>query len=437
MNQPGPVAIQPAVSEQNIRTRGRVLVVLGGVVLAVLPAPFYVSVALRMDRFEPEPFRLLAWTFLWGAAGATFVALVLNTAGQAIVGDEFGAHIGELYGNSVSAPIVEEVAKGAVLYVLYRRFRAHFNSVVDGVVYAAMVGLGFATTENILYYAQSATEGGVPLVATFFMRGVMSPFTHPIFTAMTGIGLALALASDRAAVKRLAPALGLLLAILLHSAWNTSATVEEGAGFFFVFSLVFVVAVAVLAAVGTAQKREGKVVAHYLQPEMASGLLTREELFALSSGRERMRARRAAKKQGGRKAMRRMKTLQIAASELAFRRYRDQAGHPGRGPETPEDQQLAKLREAAGDIPAGTLAPPIPRGSEKLPPPPPVMPAGWYPEPPRGVEAVTGPSAKAPPAPPPPRPVMPGLPPAAWYPDPWRESNLRWWDGGAWTGWTS
>lgn len=476
---PGPPAGPPGAGERNARRGGRALKVLGGLVLAfllclslisvgvdngplalatglvlaVLPAPFYVSLALRMDRFEPEPVRLLAWTFFWGAAGATFIALVLNTVGQAIVGDQFGAHVGELYGGSVSAPIVEEVAKGAVLYVLYRRFRAHFNSVVDGVVYAAMVGLGFATTENILYYASAAEEGGVPLAATFFMRGVMSPFTHPIFTAMTGIGLAVAVGASRRWRRRLAPALGLLAAILLHSAWNTSASVGEGAGFILVFGLVLVVAIALLGSVGAGQRREGRIVAARLVPEMSAGILTREELFTLSSGRERMRARRAAKKAGGRRAGRSMKRLQMAASQLAFTRHRRESGLPADAGASEEDQ-LARLREAIASVPAGTLAPPIPRGSRRLPPPPAPMRPDWTPTP---GAAVTGPPAPArstapgpatapgpstapgprqlwagadPPAvPPPPAP----LPPAAWYPDPWGQAALRWWDGRAWT----
>ena len=55
---------------------------------------------------------------------------------------------------------------------------------LDGIVYAAMVGLGFAFTENILYYGRTALEGGVPLAATFFVRGVLSPFAHPVFTCL-------------------------------------------------------------------------------------------------------------------------------------------------------------------------------------------------------------------------------------------------------------
>ncbi|MDX6649292.1 MAG: protease PrsW, partial [Solirubrobacteraceae bacterium] len=93
---------------------------LTGLVAATVPVPIYVLLALRIDRFEPEPLRLLAWAFFWGATVATFIALVLNTAGQAIVGANFGSDVGELYGGSISAPVVEESAKGFVLFLIYR-----------------------------------------------------------------------------------------------------------------------------------------------------------------------------------------------------------------------------------------------------------------------------------------------------------------------------
>ena len=103
-----------------------------GLVLATVPVPIYVFLALLIDRFEPEPLRLLAWAFFWGATAATFIALVLNTAGQAIVGSQFGNDVGELYGGSVSAPVVEESAKGLVLFLIYRWRRWRLDGVLTG-----------------------------------------------------------------------------------------------------------------------------------------------------------------------------------------------------------------------------------------------------------------------------------------------------------------
>jgi RsiW-degrading membrane proteinase PrsW (M82 family) len=84
------------------------------------------------------------------------VAVVLNTVGEAVVSEQLGAEVGQLYGYSISAPIVEEGIKAAVLFGLFLFFRREFNGVIDGIVYAGCVGLGFAMTENVLYYGRGA-----------------------------------------------------------------------------------------------------------------------------------------------------------------------------------------------------------------------------------------------------------------------------------------
>src|SRR3712207_4063708 len=197
--------------------------------LAVAPVPFYVALVLWIDRFEPEPVRMIALTFAWGATIAAFAAIIVNTVGEVIVSDQLGTEAAELYGYSISAPIVEETAKGAVLFGLFWLYRREFNGVIDGIVYAGLVGLGFAMTENVLYYGRGAGgEGVVGAAVTFFVRGILSPFALPIFTARTGIGLGIAATTRNPGLRVGAPLAGLGAAILLHSLWNTSA----GAGLF-------------------------------------------------------------------------------------------------------------------------------------------------------------------------------------------------------------
>jgi protease PrsW len=282
-----------------------------GIVLALLPVPVYVGLALWVDRFEPEPAHLLLWAFFWGATGATLIALVINSTGQAFVGGAFGSEVGQLYGASLSAPVVEEVAKAAALYGVYRWRRLEFDGVLDGLVYAGMVGLGFAFSENILYYSRAALEGGVPLALTFFVRGVLSPFGHPVFTAATGIGVGLA--ALRAGVAwRSAPIVGLLGAMGLHSLWNTSAGVAGGAGFPAVYFTVMIPVFAGLVAIAVAALfRDRSVIQRYLQPELASWVLSAEDLAILTSLRERRRAVRLAKRQSA-AARRARKELQRA-----------------------------------------------------------------------------------------------------------------------------
>jgi protease PrsW len=399
-----------------------------GLVLAVLPVPIYVGLALFVDRFEPEPPQLLAWAFFWGATGATLIALIVNSAGQALVGSTFGSAVGELYGASLSAPVVEEGSKAAVLLAIYRWRREEFDGVLDGIVYAAMVGLGFAFTENILYYGRTALEGGVPLAAVFFVRGVLAPFAHPVFTALTGVGLGLA-ALRPSLSRRVLPAVGLIGAMILHSIWNTSAGVGGGLGFLTVYVGVMIPVFLVLLAVAVgALLQERRVLREYLQPELASGLLTREDLAVLSSLGKRRRALRAAKRQGP-AARRDRKELHHVATELAFLR-RHIARHPQSRCEDlaqHEAAYTARLHELRAALPLASAgaAPVLSPGSGDA--------SGPRASPAAGAAAGTGGATGSPPqGPPAGRPSAPEVP-AAWYPDPYRQARLRWWDGWRWT----
>ena len=105
--------------------------------------------------------------------------------------------------------MTEEATKGAFLVLLLWWRRHELDGVLDGIVYAGMVGIGFAFTENILYLAAAynGTDGIGPggteaLTGTFIMRCLLSPFAHPLFTAFIGIGVGLAVASRSAAVAR-------------------------------------------------------------------------------------------------------------------------------------------------------------------------------------------------------------------------------------------
>ena len=378
-----------------------------GAVLALLPLPIYVALALWVDRYEPEPRHLLVRAFIWGAGAATLIAIIVNSIGIAIVGAEFGQDVGEIYGGSVSAPIVEEGAKAVALFGVYRWRRSELDGVLDGIVYAAMVGLGFATTENILYYGSEAVEGDVGVGTIFVMRGVASPFAHPVFTAMTGIGLALAATATTRGRRVIAPALGLLGAILLHSAWNTS-TIDPGAFVLTFLFVMFPVFVALIVVSVIARRRDGRRVTAYLEPEVQRGLLTYEDLRALSTMSGRAQARRAARSAGGPAGGKARAELHRVATDLAFLRHRQALGRrdPDAAPPGHEEAALvSRLAELTGRAPAiAAIGRPAP---------------SWVP------------AQMVPPPPPPPGP------PPNWYPDPSGRFRLRYWDGYVWTGHTA
>ena len=285
------------------------------VALALLPVAVFVPLALWIDRHEPEPRWLLFVTFLWGASAATAVAYVLNSVGGEVVGIGLGAEAGDIYGTSVSAPIVEELAKGAVLLFIFVRRRHALSGVLDALVYATMVGLGFATTENVLYYAREEDLAGV--FGTFVLRGVLTPLLHPLFTAMTAIGLVLALRSSQRRVQIGAPVVGLLLAIGLHSLWN-SADLAGLAGTAFAALFCLALLAGMIVVVRISMRQEAAIVRDYLP----TGIVDRDEVEKLFWARTRLADAWAAFRSGGWRAVRARDDYIRSLSALAFRNHR-------------------------------------------------------------------------------------------------------------------
>ena len=210
------------------------------VALAAVPVGPVLAVYLWLDRYEPEPRALLVSGLAWGAFVATMAALVIQGIGGLVVPVTDNAAL------AVVAPVTEEASKGLFLVLLPWWRRAEVDGILDGIVYAGMVGVGFAFTENILYLvsAYNGTDGLGPggleaVTGTFVMRCLFSPFAHPLFTAFTGIGIGLAVSSRSRSVRWLAPLGGYFLAVLAHGIWNGSTIFGFGS-----FLVVYVVIMA-------------------------------------------------------------------------------------------------------------------------------------------------------------------------------------------------
>lgn len=301
---------------------------LFGMLLGTIPVPVYAALALWLDRYEKEPVWMLLAAFAWGATIAVFFSFVINSVNGAIVSGFAGVYAGDFFASVVSAPIVEEAAKGLALLILFLWKRNEFDGVVDGVVYAAMVGLGFAMVENFSYYGVAMVEGGVEGgIAVFVLRGILTPFNHPLFTAMFGIGLGLARQSNSGFVKFLAPTLGFAAAVLLHALWNGLSYVMPGL-FGLAAMIVFLILPAiagVLAGVWISLGREGRIVREYLEPELRAGDISAEEYRTLGSVRGRLSSTMRAFFDGPSRWRARRKFNQLA-SEIAFHRHRTRRG---------------------------------------------------------------------------------------------------------------
>jgi len=296
-----------------------------GLISATLPVPLYLMLVLWIDRYEAEPLWMLATAFFWGALVAVFFAYLINTASGLIVTTLTNdVRAGAAFGAVISAPIVEESAKALILFIFFFWKKDEFDGVIDGIVYAAMVGLGFAMTENIQYYGRAVAQaGGGGLTIVFIIRGALAPFSHPLFTSLTGIGLGLARQSRNTLVKIIMPIVGLLAAISMHSIWNGSAVIFGPGGFILAYILIMVPSFFLMfVVIALALWREGKVVREYLTPDFQTGLMNPQEFKQLGSIFGRMGGSYRAFSRGGVRGWQTCRQLNQTASELAFHRSR-------------------------------------------------------------------------------------------------------------------
>lgn len=194
--------------------------------LSFVPAFCYAAVVYWIDRYEKEPKRLLLGVFTWGAIVAVIGALIWSGMFELSVYLFLGPMYVDLLGSSVIAPVVEESVKGLAVLIIYLAFRPEFDSILDGMVYAAITALGFAATENVLYlYTAGYGEGGYGgLFTLFVVRVLLGGWNHAVYTSFTGIGLAVLRLSHNAFIKVVAPVTGLLLAMGAHALHNTMVT---------------------------------------------------------------------------------------------------------------------------------------------------------------------------------------------------------------------
>jgi protease PrsW len=278
---------------------------------------------LWLDRWEPEPPRLLVMAFLWGAS----VAVVLSVAFEHVIEQTFGFD-GEkpsFVTVAIGAPVIEEAAKGAFLLLMMTgRRRAELNTMTDCLIYAGFTAVGFSWLENIFYIASGETVAGSLAIAG--MRLVLGPFAHPLFTTMIGIGVYFALQRRSLLAKAGFLLLGYLAAVLMHGLWNGSALL--GASTYlgvYVLWMMPIFGLAITLAV-VSRRRERHIIASKLPGLVAHGLVTPPEATWLGSLQSRKIAVANARRFGGRRAAWSVKRFTMAVVELAYVRDRIDRG---------------------------------------------------------------------------------------------------------------
>ncbi len=177
--------------------------------LALAPGIFWLYYFYSKDRYEPEPIAWILVIYVLGAA-VTFPVAILESLLEIVTGGILAAIL--------IAPVCEEIAK----YLVVKKTvypSTEFNEPVDGIVYAAAAGLGFATLENVLYVFSALDESFILALQTGFIRGLISVPGHVLFSIMWGAALGMARFMPSNEGKLLVWR-GLALSMIAHALFN-------------------------------------------------------------------------------------------------------------------------------------------------------------------------------------------------------------------------
>jgi RsiW-degrading membrane proteinase PrsW (M82 family) len=329
---------------------------LGGLA-TLLPTIVYAALVLSLDRYEREPWRNLLGAFAWGAVIATLSSIVLSGIADGLLSIILGPQTGDALTLTIGAPLIEESVKGLALLGLLLLYRDEFDGVLDGLIYGALIGLGFAMTENILYLGQAYIRGGLAGFGQLFIaREIFGGLGHALYTGTIGAAVGWArVRYGRGGLRFFVPVAGWALAVAQHSIWNLAAAtltssagasspllgvVAEQTAFFITPGLCILYLIAVRSG-----RTESRILQLQLADEVGTGVLTPREYAILSSRRLRHLALLGAFRRGGLRRWTAQQQFFQAAAELALCKHHESQGEhlPAYGYCLPKDDYRARL----------------------------------------------------------------------------------------------
>lgn len=244
------------------------MIIFLSLLAAVIPTIFYVVLLWRLDRFDREPFKDLMITFLYGGIGVIVIAIIATISINWLISIRFAIMPRNSSLETIFiAPVIEETLKGVFLIIALRK--RPFDSYLDGFVYGAAAGFGFAMTENFLYFiagSQSAS-GWVTIVV---IRSLFSATMHGIATGFFGLCYAV-YRFGNFRLRRMFPAIGWLVALIIHAGWNAGVTSEDTVLLAFLF-VIFVILLSV-AVFRSLLVNEEKIIYQELKEEADLGFI--------------------------------------------------------------------------------------------------------------------------------------------------------------------
>lgn len=255
-------------------------------------------VFLAIDRYDRQPLKLLSVGFLWGAIAAVFgIAIDANVALGEIYGKLFGQAFTTDWAAALSAPFVEETAKGIGFLLLLGLASRRIRSVSDALLVGAFIGLGFEILEDLLYTFNAASSSGgtneigaaIQMVITRSASGI---FSHALFTALFSAGLIYVIGTP--ALKRNVGrgVILMLAAVFSHGIWDGAAAIAGGgsAAVLVMAAIVIFGFCALIYAFRRAAPQDREWMRDVLAPEVATGTITEAEVTAAAGTRKERKA---------------------------------------------------------------------------------------------------------------------------------------------------
>lgn len=338
---------------------------------AGLAALIFSALILWLDRYEREPKRLLLVAFVWGAVAAPGILWTSSDMLEALrntrVTSEVSGFVqdynrehdpnapGKLVSGVVNAtldavrvtqigPFVEELSKAAVVFLIFLLLPHEFDGLLDGLVYGALVGLGFAMGENVQYLVRAQIRSANPELARdaflgmvrsrIFFHGLTG---HAMYTGLAGAGLGLARTASREWLHWSGPPLGFALAVVAHMTWNSLPGRDPLTRLIDISGPMIVVLVGILVL---SMQRERRVL-DYL-PDAGKTPYSSPEIIL--HRKARWQAQWRAFRRYGLKGLRAAAGLQRTLIEWAYLRWHWAEGHPAEGVDTEEMEGRYRVR---------------------------------------------------------------------------------------------
>ncbi len=340
--------------------------IIAALTIPVIPVVGIFLLVNFMDRYEHEPWYLRLAAFLWGAIiaipPALFIEGNIDRILQNVINPNTANEVLRIALQGLNAGITEETIKGLGLLLLFFVLRDEFDDVVDGIIYGALIGAGFAMVENFRYFALDSKNFLVFLVVGRIILGWLG---HSTFIACFGAGLGYVRYTHVRWKQIVIPLLGFLIAIGLHTFFDfvdfqASAAIRNSGGNSVVITYALIAIVGnylppFLAQMGLLYilirglAHEAAIIREFLADEVNDGIVTVGEYALLQSSFQRTHAERQVFRRSGFKQWMRVKDLYQTEIGLAFRKWHVSMGDkPKLGYLQPEDayrQRVKRLRK--------------------------------------------------------------------------------------------